>query len=236
MFARMDEILSGRQRREMPDSAAVQGSSRLTYAMLETMPTGTSLFVDDNCVICYDDMNMPVVIPCRHVFCFDCIVTWASTSHRCPSCRQDIEFGRARSRWLKYVPPVVEQVVESPTSEQADGQEESRKECAQSSLEDSSTTSAHESSQLDRASTLSPSRARMQSAKMDWIVEYCESHPSESVIVYSNGASSFIADQLKTRNIRANAMLDSMSGLQRGSLKRKFESGAIQVLCLKYSV
>ena len=165
------------------------------------MPAETSLFSDDNCVICYDDMNMPVVIPCRHVFCFDCIVTWASTSNRCPSCRQDIEFRRARSRWLKYVAPTSLPESSSSTEPKLSSAElvgendKSRPDCAQSSDESLVGRAGVEpSSQEDASSTVSiVGRVRVQSAKLDWIVEYCATHPSESVIVYSNGASSFIS-------------------------------------------
>jgi hypothetical protein len=176
MFARMDEILSGRSATRSESQAALPAQTRLTFAALETMKDETRLFSDNNCVICYDDMTMPVVIPCRHVFCFECIVTWASTSHRCPSCRQDIEFGRARSRWMKYVPPVSE--VGASKDESVVDSSDVASSSAEAPIEESSSSS---------------SRAMVSSAKMDWIVSFCESHPTESVIVYSNGASSFIA-------------------------------------------
>jgi len=56
----------------------------------------------DTCSICYDTMDIPVILPCTHVFCGQCIMKWIETvdtsSNRasgvrklCPICRTAIE-------------------------------------------------------------------------------------------------------------------------------------------------
>lgn len=84
------------------------------------------------------------------------------------------------------------------SAELVDENDKSRQDCAQSSDESLVGRAGVEpSSQEEASSTVSiVGRVRVPSAKLDWIVEYCATHPSESVIVYSNGASSFIASQL----------------------------------------
>ncbi|KXZ53508.1 hypothetical protein GPECTOR_7g958 [Gonium pectorale] len=44
------------------------------------------------CPICVDNMEEPVVTPCNHWFCRECITGWinASVHHNCPSCRNPI--------------------------------------------------------------------------------------------------------------------------------------------------
>lgn len=42
------------------------------------------------CPICYQDYLNPVCLECHHIFCFLCIKGAASTSRKCPLCRQDI--------------------------------------------------------------------------------------------------------------------------------------------------
>lgn len=49
------------------------------------------------CVICYDTLTNPIMLPCTHVFCGVCIMNWMKTQNNydaskreCPECRQPI--------------------------------------------------------------------------------------------------------------------------------------------------
>ncbi|KAI0675587.1 hypothetical protein C8Q78DRAFT_963034 [Trametes maxima] len=45
------------------------------------------------CVVCLDTLKDPAVLPCGHVFCFECVVrlvrsvTPYTTNHHCPTCK-----------------------------------------------------------------------------------------------------------------------------------------------------
>lgn len=43
------------------------------------------------CNICFDSFNDPIVLPCTHIFCGSCLITWMRNNKRtCPECRTDI--------------------------------------------------------------------------------------------------------------------------------------------------
>ena len=43
---------------------------------------------DEVCAICMDEINDPVVTPCNHTFCRECLVaTYHSRNRKCPLCR-----------------------------------------------------------------------------------------------------------------------------------------------------
>jgi hypothetical protein len=82
-------------------AAAEASTPAVEYEALVKAPPETEIFSQDQCVICFDDFDKPVLLPCRHVFCFDCIVSWSSMSSRCPNCRSNIEARRAPARWMQ---------------------------------------------------------------------------------------------------------------------------------------
>ena len=48
--------------------------------------------MDDNCSICLDLFHVPVITPCNHLFCFQCISNVLNMSqHSCPLCRRHID-------------------------------------------------------------------------------------------------------------------------------------------------
>ena len=46
------------------------------------------------CVICFDEYSLGKLIsqlPCKHIFCKDCIFYWLKKSSTCPLCREDVK-------------------------------------------------------------------------------------------------------------------------------------------------
>jgi hypothetical protein len=50
------------------------------------VPTGD----DQMCPVCQDDLKEPLLLPCKHLFCRPCILSWSETSGNdwCPQCHQ----------------------------------------------------------------------------------------------------------------------------------------------------
>ncbi len=46
---------------------------------------------DNNCIICYDMMPEPVITPCGHLFCQECINKCLSIKKECPMCKGDVK-------------------------------------------------------------------------------------------------------------------------------------------------
>ncbi|KAH0795476.1 TNF receptor-associated factor 6 [Histomonas meleagridis] len=42
------------------------------------------------CPICFEQLTCPVITPCGHAFCRECIETWLNRSDKCPSCNNII--------------------------------------------------------------------------------------------------------------------------------------------------
>ncbi len=45
---------------------------------------------DDNCIICYDVMDKPILTPCGHMFCNSCIQQCIKLKPECPMCKHQI--------------------------------------------------------------------------------------------------------------------------------------------------
>lgn len=43
------------------------------------------------CPICFDYFSKPILTPCGHSFCFNCILKHLGMSRNCPMCRNEIE-------------------------------------------------------------------------------------------------------------------------------------------------
>jgi len=44
----------------------------------------------EQCPICHDDYDSPVLLECRHIFCESCVTTWFDREQTCPLCRSKI--------------------------------------------------------------------------------------------------------------------------------------------------
>ena len=58
------------------------------------------------CSICAAVLENPVELPCRHVFCSQCISRWLDTNHSCPNCRRNV-----RIRDLKSALPLLKNII-----------------------------------------------------------------------------------------------------------------------------
>ena len=46
-----------------------------------------SILADEQCSVCMESFSNPILTPCHHVFCLQCIVPWFEHQHTCPQCR-----------------------------------------------------------------------------------------------------------------------------------------------------
>ena len=49
---------------------------------------------DNNCIICYEQMPEPVITPCGHLYCQDCINKCLTIKSECPMCKNEIKPGQ----------------------------------------------------------------------------------------------------------------------------------------------
>jgi hypothetical protein len=65
--------------------------SAFTAAVLRKCPFGqyvqASECADRECAICLDSLNVPLKLPCEHIFCESCLMTWVQREATCPCCR-----------------------------------------------------------------------------------------------------------------------------------------------------
>jgi|SaaInlStandDraft_5_1057022.scaffolds.fasta_scaffold00852_4 SNF2 family DNA or RNA helicase len=52
--------------------------------------TDDTIIKDEDCCICYDKLNDPVMTECGHIFCNECITLSLKYQPNCPSCRKSI--------------------------------------------------------------------------------------------------------------------------------------------------
>ncbi len=46
---------------------------------------------EKTCSICYDNFTSPILLPCTHVFCGNCLINWMRNGRVCPTCRHPIQ-------------------------------------------------------------------------------------------------------------------------------------------------
>mmetsp|Transcript_73711 Transcript_73711/g.130129 ORF Transcript_73711/g.130129 Transcript_73711/m.130129 type:complete len:356 (-) Transcript_73711:97-1164(-) len=90
------------------DDGATSGSLAVSLSALETVQYHTDDFGDEagklypsSCAIClasWEDEDLIIVTPCRHVFHKDCLKTWFRCSHTCAMCRYDLSRQTAASQ------------------------------------------------------------------------------------------------------------------------------------------
>jgi len=72
------------------------------------MSKGSVIDADDvpadfECAICQDVLNRPVVLPCKHLFCSECLAASLKLKHMCPLCRADLPAGYSPSRAVDVI-------------------------------------------------------------------------------------------------------------------------------------
>lgn len=45
---------------------------------------------DNQCPMCLDKFQEPIVLSCKHIFCEECISKWFNQEHTCPMCRANV--------------------------------------------------------------------------------------------------------------------------------------------------
>eukprot|EP00301_Raphidiophrys_heterophryoidea_P007108 c1279_g1_i1.p1 GENE.c1279_g1_i1~~c1279_g1_i1.p1 ORF type:complete len:458 (+),score=69.80 c1279_g1_i1:64-1374(+) len=49
------------------------------------------------CPICHGVLNMPILTPCGHVFCEECVTGWVTRNRRCPVCQLSVHLTEIRN-------------------------------------------------------------------------------------------------------------------------------------------
>lgn len=82
---------------ELPEDAREQrllvlnrDLSRMQDRRQNLMDRVTAL-AEKTCPICYENYKNPIVLPCTHVFCGECLLHWMQSGHACPECRTPIQ-------------------------------------------------------------------------------------------------------------------------------------------------
>ncbi|GFO44201.1 RING finger and transmembrane domain-containing protein 2-like [Plakobranchus ocellatus] len=81
-------------------SWSVWGSVQFLYSSLQRFQSNTSfgtkpssndmLERGSQCPICQDTVNEPIMLPCKHIFCEQCVSIWFDREKTCPMCRAEI--------------------------------------------------------------------------------------------------------------------------------------------------
>ncbi|RUS89763.1 hypothetical protein EGW08_002466 [Elysia chlorotica] len=81
-------------------SWSVWGSVQFLYSSFQRFQSNTSfgtkpssndlLERGSQCPICQDTVNEPVMLPCKHIFCEQCVTIWFDREKTCPMCRAEI--------------------------------------------------------------------------------------------------------------------------------------------------
>jgi len=83
----------------MEQSAALK--NKVLYKHLQADEGLDAMFLEVHCTICLDDFVDAALVPCRHVFCFDCIVEWSKVNNKCPMCRSQLDPRFMVERWKR---------------------------------------------------------------------------------------------------------------------------------------
>ncbi|CAM9439690.1 unnamed protein product [Ectocarpus sp. 6 AP-2014] len=54
-----------------------------------------------DCSICYDRMSRPLLLPCNHLFCGECVAEWLERERTCPLCRAEVPSSNPIPRSLR---------------------------------------------------------------------------------------------------------------------------------------
>ncbi|XP_059156584.1 E3 ubiquitin-protein ligase RNFT1-like [Physella acuta] len=81
-------------------SWSVWGAVQFLYSSFQRFQSNTSFGIKpssndvlergNQCPICQDTFNEPVMLPCKHIFCEQCVSIWFDREKTCPMCRAEI--------------------------------------------------------------------------------------------------------------------------------------------------
>jgi SNF2 family DNA or RNA helicase len=64
--------------------------STFVLKTLEKINENINFNEDENCIICYENMEKPILTPCGHLFCYNCIQTCLKIKPECPICKHNV--------------------------------------------------------------------------------------------------------------------------------------------------
>ncbi len=64
--------------------------STFVLKTLERISENINFNEDENCIICYENMDKPILTPCGHMFCNNCIQTCIKLKPECPICKHHV--------------------------------------------------------------------------------------------------------------------------------------------------
>ena len=64
--------------------------SKFVLSTLEKINENLNFNEDENCIICYDTMTSPILTPCGHLFCNNCIQMCLKMKPECPMCKNNV--------------------------------------------------------------------------------------------------------------------------------------------------
>ncbi len=105
------------------------------------------------------------MVPCRHVFCFECIRQWSTISSRCPKCRADTVRTRMSQVWMRTV---------------LNGDERPQA---------SSSEPAEAAEPAEARALVAPGNGAHVLPKVEWLVEFARARPGEPIVVFVNGST-----------------------------------------------
>jgi len=158
---------------------------------------------EKSCTICMDSLENPLLLPCSHIFCARCLISWMQFNHNtCPTCRTGIQ-----SRQLVSI------VKAKETTEQSG---------ASASGSAGASSSTHQFQQ-QRIHTYS---------KEDTLVNIIQANPSGKFVVFSKLDSSYwgCTNRLRNGGISFNLLRGNSNVM--GCVLDRFREGYTRVLLL----
>jgi SNF2 family DNA or RNA helicase len=85
--------------------------SKFVLSTLQKINEDIEFKEESNCIICYDIMDLPILTPCGHMFCNNCITTCLNIKPECPICKNHITRDKLVS--IKSKPKKEEEIEEN---------------------------------------------------------------------------------------------------------------------------
>ena len=182
---------------------------------LNSLTNRVSALEEKCCAVCLDSFKNPLLLPCNHVFCTSCLISWMQHNHNtCPECRSTIE--------LRNLVAIVK--------DKNDTEAESL----------SSSTSSLSSLNSDTSTPTTPNafgtapfvQNNQIYSKEDTLVNIIQANPEGRFVVFSKLDSSYwgCMNRLRTENV-SYSLLRGNSNVMASVLDR-FKNGHTRVLLL----